>query len=302
MPRVMTQDEYNGDVSYKTYAEVATVALEHGHKYWVENTIPVPGSLAKFYADIKYKRRQLMPVINSRNSVRIDRPSDGEWYKVFERVCFAANNAPEFVVGSIWLDIDRKGRTTYCVESPKICNEKFAAYNKGYHQKVTTNYTTALKNALAYLKPWNMQDVRSDFEAIADQSLSSMKAPIESKFEEFVEEVKLEDILSEVTHMITAGYKPVTAHFNSVMAKLSEDGSELRRIYNYNPRTCWVWGRRDGTVMYQYSDEQECTINSVHELPDAVQDKIAVLQIADLHDAVMDVGVKIRDNVFCVFV
>jgi hypothetical protein len=63
-----------------------------------------------------------------------------------------------------------------------------------------------------------------------------------------------------------------------------------------------VWAKPD-KVEFKYSDDaQVYVVYNVQDVPENVRDKIAVLQIGNAGDAVMDVGSKISNTMYWVFI
>lgn len=302
MPKIMTQEEYNNsNVHYNRYVSVAEGAIENDHKHWIEDSIPALPELVKFYNEFKFKRRNIVPVIVTAPQ-RWDNLAEATHHRVWGEIGIAYKSSPEYVVGKLCVGLNNQNKGVYVVQSDLIQNEKFAPHKDGYHRKVTGNFAAAVKNAVIYIKPMTLDRLAGELEHTVDSAMEHMKSDACEKLNEVGTEASREDILSEVTHMIAAGYTPVTAHFAKAIKVMQEQGAELRRIEAYSPRECWVWGRRDGTVAYQFQDEGVCEVASIEEVPEFVRDKIAVLQISEANHAVMDVGVRLNDKLYCVFV
>lgn len=303
MPRVMTKEEFCGDKNfYSKYADMAQEAIDHGHKDWIEDCIPTSQLLAKFYNEFKFKRRNIIPTIFAESELPVHRPDDGVYHYVYTSIGIAYKDSPEYRVGTLAVATNKEHQWVYEVNSPLIQNEKFAEHNhRGYTTKRTKNFVAAIKTAVTYVKPMTMERVRLVERSTVMSSKVRLKTPAEQKLNE-IADVDRDSVLSELAHMMATGYTPLTAEFTSALRVMVESGAELRRLESYAPRECWVWGKRDGTVTYKFDGDEVCDVQSIHDVPEFIRDKIAVLQIADAKQAIMDVGVKISDNVYCVFV
>jgi hypothetical protein len=298
----MTKEEFIGDVKFHLhYADIAQEAIDHGHKHWIEDTIPVDHRLAKFYNEFKFKRRNIIPTMFAESKTPVHLPDDGVRYDVYSSVGVTFKDSPEYRVGTLRMGVNSNNDPMYEVESALIKNEKFAEYSEGYNIKRTKNFAAAVKTAVTYVKPMTMDRVRNIESQNVNRAKAWLKAPAEKELHD-ISTVERSSVLSELAHMMATGYTPVTAEFANALKVMVDRGAELRRLENYTPRECWVWGQRGGAVTYQFANEEVCAVQSISDVPEFIRDKIAVLQIAEKKQAIMDVGVKISDNVYCVFV
>lgn len=302
MPKIMTKEEFVGNhIYYVRYTSYARQASEYEHKHWINDSIPVHPKLATFYNEFKFKRRNIIPVVGDESVVRVDHPDDGEWYRAYMSIGIAYKDAPEYRVGTLRMEHNKQNELVYEVESDLIENEKFSSGSDGYTRKRTKNFAAAVKTAVAYIKPMSLERLALEEGSVVARAVTELKIPAMRELRE-VTSIDQDTVLSELTHMVATGYIPVTADFAKAMKVMQEQGAELRRLESYAPRECWVWGRRDGTVAYQFHGEAVCEVANIHAVPEFIRDKIAVLQIGELHNAIMDVGVKIGDTLYCVFV
>lgn len=305
MPQVMTKEQFQsvGDSqTYGSYERIGEMALEYDHKHWIDGTIPANPRLAAFFAEFKHKRRNIVPKISAETVERVDQPDEGNWYRSYTSIGIAYASAPEYRVGTLRVNYNSDNEVVFEVESDLIENEKFRRGSDGYRIKRTRNFAAAVKTALTYLKPMTVGRLMQLEKRSVINATYELRSPAQDKLHDISGDVKQEDVLSELAHMVATGYIPVTAHFANAVAVMRNQGAELRRLDSYCPRECWVWGRHDGTVAYQFEGDLPCEVASVTEVPEFIRDKIAVLQITDKLHAILDVGVKVNDKLFCVFV
>jgi hypothetical protein len=63
----------------------------------------------------------------------------------------------------------------------------------------------------------------------------------------------------------------------------------------------FVWAQTN-RVIYQYeNDPVQHVANSVDEVPENIRNKVMVLQIGNKHSAIVDVGIKVDDTKYWVF-
>jgi len=292
---MINKDEYIGQYDYDRLTALCAVAKERNHKFWI-GEIPVVGTLLKFYNELKYKRPDIV--------VHTDhRPAryNGEDYLVFADLSVAYKDCPNVRVGRIGLELDSEGVTLYVVESNRIMNEKYSAHSDGYRVKTTKKFPNAVKNAVQYLKPKALIEVQADSQAVLERAIHNMKAPAQEKLYE-ASRIQRDTILEELQYMVQSGYEPITVQFKNSIAVLREQGEELKAMDRYKPRKCFVWAKTD-KVEYRYDDEAEAhVVYNLQDVPENIRDKIAVLQIGDSRTALMDVGYKVDNNMFWVFV
>jgi hypothetical protein len=292
---MINKDEYKGTYDYDRLVALIDTAKQNDHKFWIGD-IPVTGTLLKFYNEIKYKRIDMI--------VHTDhRPAryNGLDYLVFADLSVAYRDSPTVRVGRIGLQLNDDKQIEYVVESNRIMNEKYATYSDGYRIKTTKKFPNAVKNALQYLKPKTFVEVLSDTSVVLERAIANMKEPAQNKLYE-ASRLKRDDILQELQYMVTAGYVPATESFRNSLHILREQGEELHAMDNYKPRKCFVWAKTD-KVEYRYEGDSEATVVfNLQDVPENIRDKIAVLQIGDSKTALMDVGYKVDNDKYWVFV
>jgi hypothetical protein len=292
---MISKEQYIGQYDYDRLAALCAVAKERDHKYWIGD-VPVVGALLKFYNELRYKRPDVV--------VHTDhRPAryNGEDYLVFADLAVAYMDSPTVRVGRIGLEQDSDRNTLYVVESNRIMNEKFSAHSDGYRIKTTKKFPNAVKNAVQYLKPKVLKEVEHDSYAVLMRAIENMKEPAQNKLYE-ASRIQRDTILEELHYMVQSGYVPITAQFKNSINILREQGDELRAMDRYKPRKCFVWAKTN-KVEYKYDDESEPhVVFNLQDVPESIRDKIAVLQIGDSRTALMDVGYKVDDDKYWVFV
>jgi len=296
---MISKDDYVGDYSYNRFVDVSSGSLSAGWKHWVED-IPVPLHLLKFYNEIKHKRKDIV--------VRVDnRPTNvicegGEPAYIFTELGLAFSDAPELGCGGIGMERHSGGDWVYYVRSPLIKNEKYKPHNKdGYNVFKTKNFAKAIKNVLQYVKPVEMALLMDAKESDLSRAVMTIRAPAQEVYHKALG-MGRNAIRQEIDNMVRMGYEPMTQEFKEAFALIETQGDDLKRVANYKPRTCFVWAKPD-KVEFKYSDEDQVhVVYNVQDVPENIRDKIAVLQIGGDGDAVMDVGSKISNTMYWVFV
>lgn len=295
MIHMLKEDDYIGRQSYDYYGRVFAEARDNNHKSWIGHSIPVPNTLLRFYSELKHKRPDIV--------VRIDKRASGYnglGYGAFADIGIAYKDAPDVSCGLIGLDMDN-GDLQYTVTSKRIKNEKFSTHSSGYNVKKTKNFSNAVKNAMQYIKPFSINDMVDEAKADLDNAMAQIRYPAREKIANATE-VRRGDMYEEMQHMIAVGYVPRTEKFTESLALFAAELDELKRIDTYAPKSCMVWLKQD-KVEYKFKDEDEVHVAlTPQDVPEYIRDKIAVLQIGNSKTAIMDVGVKVSNSLYWVFV
>ena len=290
---MIKQEDYLGGYSYKSYVDVYDEAKTNNHPYWIVD-VPVPQQILKFYNELKHKRPDMI--------IRLDkRPAyyNGKGYRVFAELGIAYKEAPDMNVGHIGIEAGNQlAELLYVVESKRITNDKYASHSDGHHTKKTKAFSNAVKNGLQYLKPVMFDELLTDKANAVDAALNTIRSPAYEKLYS-AGSVGRDNVLVEIRNMIRTGYQPVTAKFLESMNLLAAEDAELQRVANYRPRKCFVWAKPD-RVEYQIEGNERVIVYSINDVPEEIRDKVAVLQIGS-GSGIMDVGVKVSDTMYWVF-
>jgi hypothetical protein len=290
---MIKQEDSLGGYPYNSYVAVYDEAKSNAHPYWIGD-VPVPQQILKFYNELKHKRPDMV--------IRLDkRPAyyNGKGYRVFAELGIAYKEAPDMNVGHIGIEAGAQmAELLYVVESKRITNDKYATHSEGYHVKKTKAFPNAVKNGLQYLKPVMFDELLTEKEGVADTAIHTIRYPAEDKLHT-AGTVGRANVLAEIRNMIRVGYEPVTAKFLETMHLLAAEDEELQRVANYKPRKCFVWAKPD-RVEYQVEGNERVIVYSINDVPEEIRNKVAVLQIGSA-TGIMDVGVKVSDTMYWVF-
>ena len=291
---MMKQEDYLGAYGYARYQDVYTFAKDNDHRHWIGD-VPVSIGVAKFFTELKFKRPEVV--------LRIDkRPAryNGLEYMVFADVGIAFKEAPDINCGFIGMDMDKDRNTLYTVESDRIKNEKYATHSDGYHKKSTKNFANAVKNALQYIKPMTFSEAVNNTDTALGAALHRMREPSHDKMYTATN-MNRGIVEQEVRNMLMVGYTPTTAEFKRAIQLIEAEGEEIKRVINYKPRKCFVWAKPD-RVEYRIDGEEQNVVFNLQDVPEHIRDKVAVLQISNDKSAIMDVGLKVSDSMYWVFI
>lgn len=290
---MLTRESFDSDFHHGEYVEWYEKAKEQEYKFWIGD-IPVQQHLLQLFNEFKYKRPDI--VVKPSNSLKWD--SVG--LKVFEGVSIAFNEAPDVVVGYLEGCRGDDNFPKYTVISERICNEKYSDYNKLYHTKTTKKLTLAIKNALQFVKPFDLDYMAKKESSSASHALDTLKEKAnDTLYYKFDADRK--ELFKEVSNMVSAGYTPRTPKFAEMIDIFKAEGEMMKELLAYKPRKCFVWAKVD-RLEYRYDDEEVVVALNIGEVPEDIRNKVAVLQIADKNSPIKDVGVRISESTYWLFV
>jgi hypothetical protein len=283
------KEQYFGAYDYDNFVRVHEKAKSINHPHWIDD-IPVSIEMMKFFNELKYKRRNVV--------ARVDCKRHGD---VYEGVGIAYQDSPDFPIGKLFVEDapDGKGKL-YCVQSDRIENEKFRAGSDGYETKKSKDFTKGVKLALTYLKPFSVAEIMGNAVSACDSGLWRIKSEPSDKLDKAAS-IGRRHVTAEIENMIRSGYVPITQEFKESMVLFQEQGEELKRLANYKPERVFVWVKPD-CVEYQPWTGEPVVAYKLDDVPEDVRNKVAVLQIADKNHAIMDVGMKVTETTYWVFV
>jgi hypothetical protein len=291
---MLTRESFDSDSRHAEYVEWYEKAKEQEYKFWIGD-IPVQQHLLQLFNEFKHKRPDIV-VKPSNNTLRWD--SVG--LKAFEGVSIAFKEAPDVVVGYLEGCRGDDNFPKYTVISERICNEKYSDYNKLYHTKTTKKLTLAIKNALQFVKPFDLDYMARKESGSASHALDTLKEKANDilyyKFD-----ADRKELFKEVSNMVNAGYTPSTPKFVQMMDIFKGEGEYMKELLTYKPRKCYVWAKVD-RLEYRYDDEEVVVALNIGEVPEDIRNKVAVLQIADKNSPIKDVGVRISESTYWLFV
>lgn len=279
--------------NYESYSDAYDMHVNNPSTVWIENSIPVHPMLKKLYDEFKHKNPLARPGLAF--APAYVGPSEGLYHKM--NIVFA--DATDISRGWMSAETNSNNEWVYAVSSPLIRNERYSTQNNDYHIKRSKDFRKAKATALDYIKPVDIAEVMKE----SFYFLKKAKEDINYKAMREVNkamEIDWKSIHAEVLNMMNAGYVPTTQKFNVAMDFMRENGAEIVRMADYNPTKCFVWAKPDH-VTYKISHTEPRVARTLEEIPEEIRDKLSVLQIANKHEAIVDVGIRVDDTKFWVF-
>ena len=291
---MIKQEDYLGSkTTYEKYVDVVNHARSNGHTHWINDDIPVPQNILKFYNELKHKRPEVVVRLDAHASFY-----NGKGYRVFSDLGIAYKDCPDICIGLIGIENDGAD-LMYTVTSDRIANEKYASYSKGYKVKKTKNFSNAVKNAVQFLKPMLFEEMKSKHDMEFNSAIENLRAPSKEKLYG-VSNMGRHIIIDEIRNMVRMGYVPITSSFIDAMQVLKEEDAEIQTVLNYKPKSCFVWAKKD-KVEYQIEGDERKVVYNLQDVPEDIMNRVSVLQIGSEGKPIMDVGVKIDNTTYWVF-
>ena len=264
----------------------------------IEDIVPVPLGLRRFYNELKHKQPTMTFIMGGSPRFKV-RLTDADSCYVFGHIGIAYTDAPDILVGKIRLDINANNEPVYCVESPEIRNDRFASYNDEYHIKRTKKFKDAVKTATTYLKPKDTKSVLEDTRHVFESAQSQIKSPAAHKLYEACA-IQHHIVQQEIEAMLAFGYTPKTPQFIKAFELMRDEGEELKQVAKYKPKASFVWLKSDRAHIIAH-DGVETVAHTMDDVPEDIRNKIAVLQIGADNSAIINVGVKVDNTKYWVF-
>jgi hypothetical protein len=279
-----------------------TTAKRCGHTCFLGSEdgdmVAVLPTLKNFFMEYQHKHKNAVAVIERVAGHRID--TEHDTFFAQNKVTIAFDYALDLPVGIMQVFGDDQGKTVYSVTSDTIQNERYKVHNPKYRVKESRDFKTAVKTARQHLKAFDFTQVMKDSmfactnarDVIAQGGYNAISQALKFNTSELMQEIRA---------MVISGYTPKTAAFANAATFVREKGDEMERVKNYRPQQVFVW-LQPHCAVYQYSGNAEAhTAHTVDELPEEVRNKIAVLNIGEKNSPIIDVGVKVDDTKYWVF-
>lgn len=282
--------------NYYQYNSIFTDAVSNGHEVFIDDAIPATPSMKMFFLELRHKLPGLIPVFIGPTVVR---PTVTSNYNVYAGFRVAYDNAPDLPVGKVSVTIHADNKAVYFVESESIHNDRYRRSNLQHKIRSSTNFKTAVKVGVEHLKPICPRNLASEYTSNLYSAKMSVVRPAVEKMNKVVH-MSESDLFKELLNLQRTGYTPVTQAMSAAFKVIEAEGEELYATSKYDPRTAFVWIRStDATVHTREEGVQ--VFKSFDEFPEHIRNKLMVLQIAESNATIKDVGHKIDDTKYWVF-
>jgi len=269
------------------------VAVQAGHEHFYDHIPVFKPQLLDLLNAIKKKKPELIVKggVNQRGVYK-----DDTRLILYCGLSLAYADMPNDEVGSITFDGE-----SYIVTSRLIENARFSAWNsRDYHSKKSIHMNNIVKEAIKYLLPTQMQEV---FMASAG-SIQSYAHDIRARAERSMNEKlrPLQNVMrDEIFNMIASGYTPKNEELAKAMEYVKETEGDYDALRNFDPKKAFVW-IKPNEVVYRVDKEEDVVVRSTDQLPEDIRGKLFVLMVGDDGRIIEEVGLKVNDTQFWVFI
>jgi len=220
---------------------------------------------------------------------------------VFEDNRFPAQNTRvENVVGTLRdAGLDKKNKQTYEVRSRLIQNEKYASHNDDYHSRTTNDPKKVGKFLKDYFKPFTPTE-------IAQRSVRRFEAHDDEWRDEFrwklrdVTMVEPTELFAEVQHLVSLGVEFNSDKFKRIVTEGMPMFTEHMRRKNESRNSTHIFINPDDSVQTSYGDITN-TYQTPEEMPEHMQQQVAMLRMVEADTYIAEVGMKISANTYWIY-
>ena len=294
-----------------TRIEAAKVA---GWEWWVD-TIPVSNQVYELAMGVRKAYPFVKFYVSTEGSkCRWQYRSAGDVEYASE--IYAAIDTCPYVLAKIGYggySVRGNGSTaTFMVRARGIENEKYDSGRPQYHMRITTNLKVAIKNTLANLLPYDMREVADcEYEGYRSKS-QHVGASKAAKLPALLGSISHSVLLNEIRALTAMGVAFNTPEFRSV-AQSCDDAAKLANeernkridvvLMHFVTRTHGIVaeciGMQNIRAYHTFRPELLETY-PLDGVPQALQDKVAVLQTLTPGDHVDGVGMKVEEMLYWV--
>lgn len=269
------------------------VATQAGHQHFYDHIPVYKPQVLDLLNAIKKKKPELIVVDGAE---QIGTYVGDKRVIMYRGLNIAYADMPNEVVGYISFDGD-----SYAVNSRLIENAKYSSWNsRDYHTKKSKHMNNIVKEAIRYLLPTQMHEVVSASVGTMQNFASEIREKARRSMNEKLNPLS-HVMRDEIFHMIANGYTPKNEELAKAMQYVKETEHEYDALRNYDPLKAFVW-IKPNEVVYRVGKEQDVVVKSTDELPEDIRGKLFVLMVGDGGKVIEEVGLKVKDNQFWVFV
>jgi len=216
------------------------------------------------------------------------------------------------------------GTEMYVVVSGNISNDKYADYNVQHRMKMSTNIDVALRNAKKFIRPMTPATIAGTRLRDATNAVSNVVEGAKRRMREQQEKVidaqtsyygrnVASKLMNELHHLLTINHEFVDPQFGTDLATYFELAAEHDELANRTVPMWFVrvyerWGTQHFDVLtidkanepYQATISDEVQRFDAESLPDAIMQKLSVLNILEKDDYVDGVGYAAGEGMFYV--
>lgn len=220
---------------------------------------------------------------------------------VFEDSRFPAKNTKvDNIVGTLRdAGLDKNSKQTYEVRSRLINNEKYAQHNDDYYSRTTNDPKKVSKFLKDYFKPFTPLEIKGltarRFDAHDDEWRDEFRWKLRD-----VTMVEPTELFAEVQHLVSLGVEFNSDKFKRIVTEGMPMFTEHMRRKNESRKTTHVFINPDDSVNATFGEITN-TYQTLEEMPEAMQQQVAMLRMVEADTFIPEVGMKMSTNTYWVY-
>ena len=220
---------------------------------------------------------------------------------VFEDSRFPAKNTKvENIVGTLRdAGLDKNNKQTYEVRSRLINNEKYASHNDDYFSRTTNDPKKVSKFLKDYFKPFTPTEIAKltarKFENNHDEWADELRYKLRD-----VVAIEPNELFAEVQHLQALGVEFNSDKFKRIASEGMPMFTEHMRRKSGTHKPTHIFINPDDSVQATYGESTNIH-QSIEELPEAVQQQVAMLRMVEANTYIAEVGMKISANTYWIY-
>jgi len=220
---------------------------------------------------------------------------------VFEDSRFPAKNTKvDNIVGTLRdAGQDKNLKQMYEVRSRLINNEKYAEHNEDYHSRTTNDPKKVGKFLKDYFKPFAPLEIKGLTTRRFDAHDADWRDEFRWKLRD-VCSVEPTDLFAEVQHLVSLGVEFHSDKFKRIVTEGMPMFTEHMRRKNESRKTTHVFINPDDSVNATFGEITN-TYQTLEEMPEAMQQQVAMLRMVEADTFIPEVGMKMSTNTYWVY-
>lgn len=220
---------------------------------------------------------------------------------VFEDCRFPAKNTKvDFVVGTLRdAGLDKNNKQVYEIRSRLINNEKYAEHNDDYYSRTTNDPKKVAKFLKDYFKPFTPLEIKAltyrKFESHDDSWRDEFRWKLRD-----VTNIEPSDLFAEVQHLMSLGVEFHSDKFKRIVSEGMPMFTEHMRRRNESRKTTHIFINPDDSVNATFGEITN-TYQTLEEMPEDMQQQVAMLRMVEADTFIPEVGMKMSANTYWIY-
>jgi hypothetical protein len=195
--------------------------------------------------------------------------------------------------------LDKKGKQLYEVRSRLINNEKYASHNDDYYSRTTNDPKKVSKFLKDYFKPFTPNEIAGLTSSKFNSHDDNWRDEFRWKLRETTT-IEPSELFAEVQHLVSLGVEFQSDKFKRIVADGMPMFEEHMRRKNESRKATHVFINPDESAQATYGVITN-TYQSMSDMPENMQQQVAMLRIVDVDTFIPEVGMKMSTNTYWIY-